>query len=127
MSQKQYEWFDEYCKSKKGVIKDYKIEWEAYRYMIGGKMFVMHGKDKEGKEILTLKLEPMHGQFLREQYKGNIIAGYYMNKDHWNSVYVDGNVPDDVLRDMADKSYELVLQSLSKKMQNEVLRGQEND
>ena len=120
MNQK-YEWFEEYCKSKKGVIKDYKIEWEAHRYMLRNKMFAMHCNDKEGKEIITLKLEPMHGKFLREQYEEGIVAGYYMNKDHWNSVYVDGNVPDDVLRDMVDKSYELIFQSLSKKIQSEIL------
>jgi len=122
MSQK-YDWFEAYCKSKKGVIKDYKPEWGVHRYLIRDKMFIMHGGDKEGKEIITLKLEPLHGQFLREQYNGVIVPGYYMNKDHWNSVYVSGNVPDDVLRDMADESYALILRGFSKKIQNEILGG----
>ena len=86
-------------------------------------MFVMHGSDKEGKEIITLKLEPDYGQFLREQYKGDVVPGYYMNKEHWNSVYVDGNVPDDVLRQMADMSYMLILGGFSRKIQNEILGG----
>lgn len=43
-----------------------------------------------------------------------------MNKDHWNSVYVDGDVPDEVLRDMVDKSYDLILAGFSKKMQQEI-------
>jgi len=120
---KKYDWFEDYCKSKKGVIKEYKPEWGVHRYLIRDKMFIMHGGDKEGKEIITLKLEPMYGQFLREQYKGVIVAGYYMNKEHWNSVYVSGNVPDDVLRDMADKSYDLILSGFSKKTQNEILGG----
>ena len=123
MNQNKYEWFEDHCKSKKGVIKDYKPEWEAHRYLIRDKMFIMHGCDKYGKEIITLKLEPMDGQLLREQYKGDIVPGYYMNKEHWNSVYVDGNVPDDVLRDMADKSYDLILSGFSKKIQNEILGG----
>ena len=123
MSPNKYEWFEDYCISKKGVIKDYKPEWEAYRYLIRDKMFVMHGGDKEGKEIITLKLEPLLGQFLRNLYEGDIVPGYYMNKVHWNSVYVEGNVPDDVLRDMADKSYELILSGFSKKLQNEILGG----
>jgi len=122
MSQK-YDWFEDYCCSKKCVIKDYKPEWEVHRYLLRDKMFIMHGGDKEGKEIITLKLEPMHGQFLREQYKGVIVPGYYMNKEHWNSVYVDGNVPDDVLRDMVDKSYDLILGGFSKKIQNEITGG----
>jgi predicted DNA-binding protein (MmcQ/YjbR family) len=125
----KYQWFEEYCTSKKGAYKEYKIEWEADRYMIRDKMFIMHTKDKEGKEIITLKLEPMFGQLLREQYEGDIVPGYYMNKDHWNSVYVDAeslcgsNVPDDVLRDMVDKSYALILGAFSKKVQKEILEG----
>ncbi|MCL2047237.1 MAG: MmcQ/YjbR family DNA-binding protein [Defluviitaleaceae bacterium] len=119
----KYNWFEDYCKAKKGVTKDYKQEWQAHRYLIRDKMFIMHAGDKYGKEIITLKLEPLYGQFLREQYKGDIVAGYYMNKEHWNSVYVDGDVPDDVLRDMADKSYALILGGFSKKIQNEILKG----
>ena len=116
----KYTWMDEYCLSKKGVEKEYKLEWNATRYMIKGKMFVLQGGDKDGKQIITVKLNPMHGEFLRHQYK-DIIPGYYMNKEHWNSLYLEGNVPDEVVRDMLDKSYSLVLASLSKKLQKEVL------
>lgn len=45
-----------------------------------------------------------------------------MNKQHWNSVYLDGDVPDAVLKQMIDMSYELVLNSLSKKMQRDILK-----
>jgi predicted DNA-binding protein (MmcQ/YjbR family) len=117
----KYKWFEEYATSKKGAFKEYKIEWEADRYMIRDKMFAMHSNDGKGKEIITLKLEPMHGQLLRGQYKGDIVPGYHMNKEHWNSVYVKGKVPDKVLRDMVDKSYELVLGGFSKKIQQEIL------
>ncbi len=118
----KYAWMDEYCLAKKGVEKDYKPEWNATRYMIKGKMFVMQGGDKEGKPIVTVKLEPEHGEFLRKQYK-DIIPGYYMNKEHWNSLYLEGNVPDEVVRDMLDRSYNLILSSLSKKLQKEILEG----
>ena len=118
----KYEWFEEYATSKVGAYKEYKAEWEVFRYMIRDKMFIMHGGDGKGKEIITLKLDPMHGQFLREQYEGDIVPGYYMNKEHWNSVYVDGNVPEDVIQDMVNKSYELILESFSKKAQLEILK-----
>lgn len=118
----KYEWLDEYCLSKKGVEKDYKVEWEATRYMIRGKMFAMQGGDKEGKPIITVKLEPIFGQQLRNQYK-DIIAGYYMNKEHWNSLYLEGDVPDEVLRDMIDKSHGIVLGALSKKIQGEIIEN----
>ncbi|AEG59758.1 MmcQ/YjbR family DNA-binding protein [Desulforamulus ruminis] len=115
----KYAWVDAYCLAKKGVQKDYKVEWEATRYMIRGKMFALQGGDKEGKAIITLKLEPMMGELLRNQYE-DIVSGYYMNKEHWNSLYLDGNVPDGVLRDMLDKSYQLVFHSLPKKVQREI-------
>ncbi|MEI6580467.1 MAG: MmcQ/YjbR family DNA-binding protein [Eubacteriales bacterium] len=109
----KYEWLDEYCLSKKGAEKDFKLEWNATRYMIRGKMFAMQGGDKYSKPIITVKLEPLFGELLRKQYK-DIIPGYYMNKEHWNSLYLDGDVPDDVLKDMLDKAYNILLASLSK-------------
>lgn len=118
----KYKWFDAYCLAKKGAWKEYKIEWDAIRYLVVDKMFVMQCKDKEKKHIVTLKCEPQFGQMLREQYS-DIKPGYYMNKQHWNSVYLDGNVPDDVLRQMADMSYGLVFDGLSKKAQKEIVDG----
>ena len=114
-----YEWIDGYCLGKKGVTKDYQPEWEATRYFVGGKMFAMQGGDKQGKPIFTMKLEPSLGDFLRGQYQ-EIVPGYYMNKTHWNSLYLEGCVPEDVVRDMIDKSYEVTLSSLPKKKQTEI-------
>lgn len=115
----KYEWLDEYCLAKRGSQKDFKVEWDATRYLIGGKMFALQGGDKNHKAIITLKCEPQFGQLLRSQYE-DIIPGYYMNKEHWNSVYLDGAVPDEVLKDMIDMSYELIFNSLSKKIQREI-------
>jgi predicted DNA-binding protein (MmcQ/YjbR family) len=115
----KYDWIEDYCLSKKGTEKEYKAEWEALLYKVGGKMFVMQGKDNEGRSIITIKLEPPFGEFLRSQYV-DIRPGYYMNKQHWNSVDANGSVPDDVLKNMLDQSYELVLHSLTKKVQNEI-------
>lgn len=120
----KYEWMDGHCLSKKGAVKDFKVEWDATRYLIGGKMFAMQGGDKEKKPIITLKCEPPFGQFLRSEHS-HIVPGYYMNKEHWNSVYLEGDVPDDVLKQMIDISYELVLNSLSKKLQKEIMEKEE--
>lgn len=120
----RYEWIDEYLLGKAGVSKDLQKDWNWIRYQIGGKMFaaVCLGENDEPYYI-TLKLEPMEGDFLRQQYE-DIIPGYYMNKTHWNSVKPDGNVPDDLLKDLLDKSYQLVLGSFSKKKQREILNGE---
>jgi len=121
------EWLDEYCLSQTGATKDFKQEWNATRYLIGGKMFAMRCGDKDGQPIITLKLEPAFGSLLRQQY-AHIVPGYYMNKEHWNSLYLEGlegDVPDDVVRTMIKESYQLILKSLSKKMQKEILGDHE--
>lgn len=116
----KYLWIEEYCLAKPGAVKDFKAEWNAIRYLLGGKMFALQGTDNTSRPVITLKLLPADGDFLRRQYE-DIIPGYYMNKDHWNSVYLDGAVPDDVLRDMIDKSYALLFNALPKKTQKEIL------
>jgi len=115
----KYEWVDDYCLAKKGVEKDYKVEWSMTRYMIHGKMFLSLGGDKYGKPIYTVKLEPEHGILLREQFP-EIVPGYYSNKMHWNSVYVDGNVSDEMMREMVDEAYSIVFAALPKKVQAEI-------
>lgn len=117
-----YPWLYEYLLSKSGVTKDFKEEWQWTRYFIGGKMYAAICKNKSGEDyIVTLKLDPMDGEFLRQQY-ADITPGYYMNKLHWNSVNLNGVVPDNILKDIADKSYQLVISGLSKKKQREILQ-----
>lgn len=116
----KYGWLEEYCVSKKFAVKEFKVEWNATRFMVGGKMFALLGGDKEGKAIITLKLIPSYGEVLRQQYK-DIVPGYYMNKEHWNSLYLDGEVPDEVLKNMADQSYDLIFESLNKKTKKELM------
>lgn len=117
----KYPWLDEYLLGKKGVTKDLKAEWNWIRYQVGGKLFAAVCLDGENKPYyITLKLESAEGEFLRGQYE-DVIPGYYMNKQHWNSIRPDGAVPDDLLRTLLDKSYQLVLEALPKKRQAEIL------
>ena len=119
----KYEWIDEYLLDKKGVTKDLQEEWNWIRYHIGGKMFAAICRDDDDIPVyITLKLDPLEGNYLRNQYE-DIIPGYYMNKTHWNSVKADGEVPDEVLKDLLDKAYKIVLESLTKKKQKEILEG----
>ncbi len=121
----RYTWLDEFLMKKTGVVKDRKEEWYWVRYRIGGKLFAALCLDQEDKPYyITLKLDPQEGDFLRQQYE-DIVPGYYMNKTHWNSVKPDGAVPDDLLKDMLDKSYDLVFQGLGKKKQQEILAAEQ--
>lgn len=116
-----YPWLDGYLREKPGTVYDFKVEWQWHRYLVGGKMYAAICLDDDGMPALvTLKLEPQEGDFLCRQYPEEVIPGYYMNKVHWNSVKWGSTVPDEVVQQMADRSYELVLGSLPKKLQREI-------
>ncbi len=117
----KYPWLDAYLLKKPGVTRDFKQEWNWIRYMVGDKLFCALCFDDSGKPYyITLKLRPQRGDALRRLYS-DILPGYYMNKDHWNSVRPDGEVPDALLREMLDEAYELILHGLTKKKQKEIL------
>ena len=124
----KYPWINEYLLAKPGVTKDLQTEWNWIRYQIGGKLFAaVCLDDATGKPVyITLKLDPAEGDFLRQQY-ADIIPGYYMNKVHWNSIKAEGNVPDELLKEMLEKSYQLVLGGFSKKRQKELLKGENHN
>ena len=115
-----YPWIDDYLLQKPGVTKDLQPDWNWIRYQIGGKLFAAVCLDDQDQPYyITLKLGPAEGDFLRGQYE-DILPGYYMNKTHWNSVRAQGSVPDDLLRNLLDEAYRLVLSALPKKKQREI-------
>ena len=124
----KYPWISEYLLAKPGVTKDLQTEWNWIRYQIGGKLFAaVCLDDATGKPVyITLKLDPAEGDFLRQQY-ADIIPGYYMNNVQWNSIKAEGNVPDELLKEMLEKSYRLVLGGFSKKRQKELLEGENHN
>ena len=115
-----YPQLEEYIMSHKGVEKDFKTEWGWTRFMLRGKMFCAFCGEDSDFTLITVKCEPEFNVHIREMYPGSIIEGYYMNKVHWNSVYPDKEVPYELLQQMCDKGYNLILHSLSKKMQREI-------
>ena len=103
----KYEWIDEYLLKKPGVTKDIQKEWNWIRYQIGGKMFAAICRDDDNIPVyITLKLDPLEGDYFRKEYE-DIIPGYYMNKTHWNSIKADGAVPDDILKDLLEELHAL--------------------
>ena len=118
----KYPWIDEYLMAKRGVTKDLQPDWNWIRYNLGGKMFAAVLLDREDRPYyINLKLEPLEGELMRRQYP-DIIPGDNSNKQHWNSVKADGDIPDDLLKTWLDRSYLLVLKGFSKKKQREILR-----
>lgn len=122
-----YQWLDEYLLSKPGVTKDFKIEWQWWRYMVGGKMFAAtmqpsekHAPEYADKDLLSLKCEPMMAEFLRKNHP-EILPGFYADKTNWNSIVLSGEVPEALMREMCDSSYNLIFAKLTKRAQREII------
>lgn len=115
----RYAWIDEYLMQKPGVTKDLQQGWSWVRYKVGEKMFaaILLGEN-DAPYYINLKLEPLEGEFYRDLYS-DVTPGYYSNKQHWNSIDPNGAVPDNLLHEMLDKSYQLVFSGLTKKKQKE--------
>jgi len=82
-----------------------------------GKMFAL--TDLEQFESINLKCDPERAMQLREEFPA-VLPGYHMNKKHWNTVLMDGSIPDKTIRSWIDDSYDLVVASLSKLLRHEL-------
>jgi predicted DNA-binding protein (MmcQ/YjbR family) len=99
-----------YLLSLPGAAEERPFTPEMPVYKVMGKMFAYASPD-ESPPRLTVKLDPLHGQLLRATYDA-VRPGYHMNKDHWNTVLLDGSIADDELLTWIDESYELVVDNL---------------
>ncbi len=109
------------CLSHKAAAFDFQADWQADRFSVGGKMFAMLGGDKQGTPIFTVKCDPMLSELLRREYP-DIVPGYYMNKQHWVSVYYEKNtVPDAELERLIAGGYEAILAALPRKTRESLL------
>jgi predicted DNA-binding protein (MmcQ/YjbR family) len=101
----------EYCLSKPGATEDFPFGPDVLVIKVGSKMFALVS-GRENRINLSLKCDPFVAEDLRQRYPA-VTAGYHLNKKHWNTVVIDGSVPDNELAWMIDHSYELVIKSLS--------------
>lgn len=108
-----------YINQKPEVEECFPFGSNVYVYKLKGKMFALIMK-YQGRDIITFKLDPEEGLFLRDLYK-DFIAGYHFNKKHWNSIFLEGDVPNGEIEISVDKSYGLVFDKLTKKNKNYLL------
>lgn len=124
----RYQWLDEFLCSLPGAEKDYKLEWEWWRYRVGEKQFAATCQpdpkytEHKGREMVLLKCDPRLAEAFRATYP-DVVPGFYSDKRTWNTVYLDGAVPDDVLREMCRASYDLVFAKLTKAAQRAILEA----
>lgn len=105
--------FRDYCLGKPGVTEEFPFDETTLVFKVSGKMFALTNLD--GDWSLALKCNPDRAIELREKYPA-IQPGYHMNKIHWNTVMMDGSLPDTLLTELIDHSYQLVVEKLPAKL-----------
>ena len=116
------ETYYEYCLSKKGVTEHFPFDEDTLVFKVGGKMFALSSllQWEKANPHVNLKCDPERAQELRAEYDA-IQPGFHMSKVHWNTIGVNQDVPNALLKELIDHSYELVFKSLTKKIQNEII------
>lgn len=109
--------YRDYCIAKKGVTESFPFDESTLVFKVMNKMFALTGV--ESFEFINLKCDPEKALELREVYEG-ISGAFHMNKKHWNSVSTRGDISDQLIFNLIDDSYDLVVSSLTKKLQNEL-------
>ena len=104
--------FREYCLIKPHVTEGTPFGEDVLVFKVGGKMFALASLD-EVPATANLKCDPDLALELRDRYE-QVRPGYHMNKKHWNTVDIEGGIPDAELRKMIDHSYDLVVNTLPK-------------
>lgn len=108
--------FRNYCLNKKGVTESFPFDKETLVFKVMGKIFALTGLD-ENPAKANLKCNPERAVALREKYPNLIYPGYHMNKKHWNTVEIARDLPHQLVVELIDHSYDLVVKGLTKKLQ----------
>jgi predicted DNA-binding protein (MmcQ/YjbR family) len=101
-----------WCLAPNGAFEDFPFGPEHSVFRVGGRMFALSALDRTPLEV-SVKCEPELAAQLRQSY-GAIRPGYHLNKRHWNTITLDGSLPDQLVRDLIEDSYDLVVHALPK-------------
>lgn len=102
----------EYCLKKKGVTEETPFGEDNPVYKLMGKIFLIASINFP--VTINLKCDPEKAIELREKYPA-VTPGYHMNKLHWNTVEINNSIPDKLILEWIDHSYNLIAAKLSKK------------
>ena len=115
----------EYCLTKPGTTECFPFDEVTLVFKVGtadkNKIYALASLEKTPQSV-NLKCDPERAIELREEYEA-VIPGYHMNKQHWNTVRLESDVHDKLFIELIDHSYELTLNSLTKKAQA-IVRGE---
>lgn len=107
-----------HCLAKKNVTEEFPFDEETLVFKVAGKMFAL--ADIHVFESVNLKCDPEKAVELRERYE-QVMPGYHMNKKHWNTVLIDGTLPDKLIYEWIDDSYNLVVKTLPLALRKKLL------
>ncbi len=108
----------EWCLARPGAIEDFPFGPETSVFKVSGKLFAISALESEPLSV-SVKCEPDLAVELRRSYEA-IRPGYHLNKRHWNTITLDGSLPDQLVRDLVEDSYDLIVAALPKRVQRQL-------
>ncbi|MDC6350247.1 MmcQ/YjbR family DNA-binding protein [Zeaxanthinibacter sp. PT1] len=110
--------FREYCICKKGVTEELPFDEHTLVFKVMGKIFVFTPLERSPPQV-NMKCDPERAIDLRDRHAGIIPALAYLDKRHWNTLYLD-QLPTQLLEELIDHSYDLVVNKLTRKQKDEL-------
>ena len=111
----------EFLADRRSATSDMPFDDTALVFRVGGKIFaIVDVKGVPGS--VSLKCDPTMSGDLRAAWKA-IRPGYHLNKEHWNTIVLDGSVPDEVIKDLVERSWRLVVAGLGATLRRSLEQG----
>ncbi len=109
-----------WCLAQPGAVEDFPFTHEHSVFKVGGKIFAISALGRAPLQV-SVKCEPELALQLRDTYAA-IRPGYHLNKRHWNTITLDGSLPDQLVRDLIEDSYDLIVSALPQRLRPDGLR-----
>jgi predicted DNA-binding protein (MmcQ/YjbR family) len=106
------------CLAQHGAVEEFPFGPLHSVFKVAGKMFALSALDQAPLEV-SVKCEPDLAVQLRNTY-AEIRPGYHLNKRHWNTITLEGSLPDQLVRDLIEDSYDLVVSALPKRTREQL-------
>ena len=100
----------DHCLAFAGSVETFPFGPETSVFKVAGKMFALSGLAQSPLRV-SLKCEPHLAEQLRETHPA-VLPGYHLNKRHWNTIIIDGSLPESMIKDLVEDSYDLVVSQL---------------
>lgn len=107
-----------WCLEQSGATEEFPFGPETSVFKVAGKLFALSALERAPLEV-SAKCEPELAAQLRHSYPA-IRPGYHLNKRHWNTITLDGSLPDQLVRDLVEDSYDLIVSALPRRVRGEL-------